>query len=100
MERGYAGPLVNVGTGSDVTIRALAELVAETVGFEGQIVFDASKPDGTPRKLLDVTRMADLGWRARISLEEGLVRTLANYLNEHDGGALQGVVKMPEASTV
>jgi GDP-L-fucose synthase len=100
MERGYAGPLVNVGTGSDVTIRALAELVAETVGFAGQIVFDASKPDGTPRKLLDVTRMADLGWRARISLEEGLVRTLANYLNEHDGGALQCVVKMPEASTV
>jgi GDP-L-fucose synthase len=100
MERGYAGPLVNVGTGSDVTIRALAELVAETVGFAGQIVFDATKPDGTPRKLLDVTRMADLGWRARISLEEGLVRTLSTYLNEHDGGAFRDVVKMPEASTV
>jgi GDP-L-fucose synthase len=100
MERGYAGPLVNVGTGSDVTIHALADLVAETVGFAGQIVFDATKPDGTPRKLLDVTRMADLGWRARISLEEGLVRTLSSYLNENDGGALHGAIEMPEASTV
>jgi GDP-L-fucose synthase len=100
MEQGYAGPLVNVGTGSDVTIRALAELVAETVGFGGEIVFDTTKPDGTPRKLLDVTRLADLGWRARISLEEGLFRTLASYLNEHDGGAAHRAIAVPEASTL
>jgi GDP-L-fucose synthase len=72
MERGYDGELVNVGTGEDVTIRELAEMVMQTVGFEGRIVFDASKPDGTPRKLLDVSRLAGLGWRARISLREGL----------------------------
>lgn len=72
MERGYDGELVNVGTGEDVTIRELAEMVMQTVGFEGRIVFDASKPDGTPRKLLDVSRLAGLGWRARTSLREGL----------------------------
>jgi GDP-L-fucose synthase len=72
MESAYDGELVNVGTGEDVTIRELAEMVMETVGFEGRIVFDASKPDGTPRKLLDVSRLAGLGWRARTSLREGL----------------------------
>jgi GDP-L-fucose synthase len=72
MERGYDGELVNVGTGEDVTIRELAEMVMQTVGFEGRIVFDANKPDGTPRKLLDVSRLAALGWRARTSLREGL----------------------------
>jgi GDP-L-fucose synthase len=72
MECGYDGELVNVGTGEDVTIRELAELVMQTVGFEGRIVFDASKPDGTPRKLLDVSRLAGLGWRARTSLRDGL----------------------------
>lgn len=72
MERGYDGPLVNIGCGQDVTIRELAETVMEVVGFEGRIVFDASKPDGTPRKLLDVSRLATLGWRARTSLREGI----------------------------
>ncbi|HEY9107297.1 MAG TPA: GDP-L-fucose synthase, partial [Roseateles sp.] len=62
-ERGYDGALVNIGTGEDVTIRELAESVMKTVGFEGRIVFDSSKPDGTPRKLLDVSRLASLGWR-------------------------------------
>jgi GDP-L-fucose synthase len=71
-ERGYDGALVNIGTGEDVTIRELAESVMKTVGFEGRIVFDSSKPDGTPRKLLDVSRLASLGWRARTSLQEGL----------------------------
>ena len=55
-----------------MTIRELAEMVMETVGFEGRIVFDSGKPDGTPRKLLDVSRLAGLGWRARTSLGEGL----------------------------
>ena len=71
-EQGYDGPLVNIGTGEDVTIRELAESVMKTVGFEGRIVFDSSKPDGTPRKLLDVSRLASLGWRAKTSLQEGL----------------------------
>ena len=77
MEQGYDGPLVNIGCGQDVTIRELAETVMAAVGFAGRIVFDASKPDGTPQKLLDVSRMAALGWRARIGLRDGLVSTLA-----------------------
>ena len=72
MERGYDGALVNIGTGEDVTIRELAETVMQVVGFEGRIVFDASKPDGTPRKLLDVSRLAALGWRARTALRDGI----------------------------
>jgi GDP-L-fucose synthase len=72
MEQGYDGPLVNIGTGEDVTIRELAETVMQVVGFEGRIVFDSSKPDGTPRKLLDVSRLAGLGWRARTPLREGI----------------------------
>lgn len=72
MESGYDGPLLNIGTGKDVTIRELAETVMEIVGFTGRIVFDTSKPDGTPRKLLDVTRLAKLGWTARTSLADGI----------------------------
>lgn len=77
MERGYAGGLLNVGTGEDVTIRELAETVMAVVGFRGRIVYDASKPDGTPRKLLDVSRIAALGWRARTPLAEGIARAYA-----------------------
>jgi GDP-L-fucose synthase len=66
---------VNVGWGEDVTIRELAELVAEVVGFQGRVVFDPSRPDGTPRKLLDVSRITALGWRPRIGLREGVVGT-------------------------
>jgi GDP-L-fucose synthase len=73
--REEAAPLVNIGTGEDLTIRELAERVARTVGFAGEVAFDASKPDGTPRKLLDVSRMQGLGWRHSIELEEGLRRT-------------------------
>ncbi len=72
MERGYEGPLLNVGTGRDVTIRELATMVMRAVGFKGEIVFDASKPDGTPRKLLDVSRLAALGWSAKIDLADGI----------------------------
>jgi len=74
MERDYDGPLLNVGTGEDVTIRELAETVMQVVGFEGRIAFDATKPDGTPRKLLDVGRLAALGWKARTPLREGVAR--------------------------
>jgi GDP-L-fucose synthase len=72
MERGYDGPLVNIGTGEDVAIRELAETVMQVVGFGGRVVFDPSKPDGTPRKLLDVSRLTSLGWRARTGLREGI----------------------------
>ncbi len=65
-------PLVNIGTGEDITIRELAEMVQRVTGFEGRLVFDASKPDGTPRKLMDISRLHTLGWHHRIPLEEGL----------------------------
>ena len=65
-------PLVNIGTGTDLTIGELAQLVCEAVGFRGRLEFDASKPDGTPRKLLDVSRLGRLGWQARIGLREGV----------------------------
>jgi len=68
-------PLINIGTGEDVTIRELAELVAKTVGFDGALVFDATKPDGTPRKLMDVTRLHNLGWQHKIPLEQGIAMT-------------------------
>ena len=72
----YSSPeLVNVGTGSDVTIAELAGLIAKVTGFRGELVYDASKPDGTPRKLLDVGRLAALGWRASTPLEQGIRQT-------------------------
>jgi GDP-L-fucose synthase len=71
---------VNVGVGEDVTIRELAELVRKVVGFEGEITWNAAMPDGTPRKLLDVSRLHALGWRAKHSLEEGLRKMYAWYL--------------------
>jgi GDP-L-fucose synthase len=73
---------INIGSGEEVTIRALAELVARVVGFAGEIVWDAGKPDGTPRKLMDSGRLAALGWQARIGLEEGLRRTYAAFLSQ------------------
>ncbi len=79
MRSGYDGPLVNIGSGEDVTIRELAETVMRVVGFEGRISFDRSKPDGTPRKLLDVSRLAALGWRARTSLREGVAKAYADF---------------------
>jgi len=70
-----APPLINIGTGEDVTIRELAETVARVLGFEGELVFDASKPDGTPRKLMDVAKLHGLGWRHRTELEQGIAKT-------------------------
>ena len=72
MKTGYSGPLVNIGTGTDITIRELAMTVMQVVGFQGEIVFDTSKPDGTPRKLMDVGRLRSLGWSAKTSLLEGI----------------------------
>ena len=75
---------INVGTGVDCTIRELAQTVASVVGYKGRVVFDATKPDGTPRKLLDVTRLHQLGWYHEISLEAGLASTYQWFLeNQH-----------------
>src|ERR1700726_4353085 len=72
----YDSPeIVNVGCGKDISIGELAELICEVVGFDGKLVWDATKPDGTPRKLLDMTKLHDLGWRATIPLREGIART-------------------------
>lgn len=75
---------INVGVGEDLSIRELAELIADVVGYEGRLVQDASKPDGTPRKLLDVSRLNGLGWSARISLRDGIAETYAWYLGHLD----------------
>jgi len=74
--------IINVGVGEDITIRELAELVRETIGFEGDIVYDTSKPDGTPQKLLDVSRLSNMGWRPQISLREG-IKTTYQWFLEH-----------------
>ena len=82
MEHGIGAGLYNIGTGSDISIRELAEMVMAVVGFRGTLVFDPSKPDGTPRKWLDVSRMQALGWQARIPLREGLAATYRAYIKE------------------
>jgi GDP-L-fucose synthase len=72
-------PLLNIGCGEDLTIRELAELIRKVVGFEGNLVFDASKPDGTPRKLLDIDKIKKLGWQPRISLEQGVASVYGEF---------------------
>ena len=79
--------LINVGFGDDVTIRELAETVCEAVGFSGSLTFDTTKPDGTPRKLMDSSRLLALGWKPRIALREGIRRTYEWYLHEGPGKA-------------
>ena len=83
-------PHVNVGTGSDVTIAELAETIARVIGWQGKFRYDASKPDGAPRKLLDVSKLAALGWRAKTPLEQGLAQTYGWYREALAKGALQG----------
>jgi GDP-L-fucose synthase len=81
--KSYSGDeLVNIGTGEDITIAEFARVVAASVGYSGEISFDPSRPDGTPRKLLDVSRLARLGWRARTLLEDGIRLTYRAYLSE------------------
>jgi len=88
--RHYDDPgIINVGVGGDVTIRELAEMICRVTGFEGRLEFDASKPDGMPQKLLDVSRLAGLGWRARIGLKEGIADTYRWFLEQK--GALHSV---------
>ena len=88
MERYSAPEAVNIGTGEDLSIRELAELICRIVGFRGALVFDTSKPDGTPRKLLDVSRLHALGWRHRIPLEEGVRQTYRWYLEREEAAPL------------
>jgi GDP-L-fucose synthase len=80
---------INVGTGTDVTIKELTESVAAATGFTGKITWDASKPDGTPRKLMDVSKLSGLGWSARIALRDGLAQTYASFLAERSAGTLR-----------
>ncbi|MER0438952.1 GDP-L-fucose synthase [Emticicia sp. W12TSBA100-4] len=75
---------VNIGTGTDVTIKALAELVKKIVGFEGELVWDSSKPDGTPRKLMDVSKLHGLGWQHQIEPEQGIALAYQDFLENHD----------------
>lgn len=83
MERGVTDGFHNIGTGNDVTIRELAETVMSVVGFAGHIVFDSTKPDGTPRKLLDVSRMREIGWQARTPLREGIALAYRDFVARH-----------------
>ena len=75
---------INVGTGIDCTIREMAETMAKVIGFKGIVDFDVTKPDGTPRKLMDVSRLKTLGWEAHVTLEEGLTRTYKWFLANQD----------------
>jgi GDP-L-fucose synthase len=79
----FEPPLINIGIGEDITIRELAETAAEITGYTGEIAFDTSKPDGTPRKLLDVSRLKAIGWEARTSLSSGLTRAYAHYQSKN-----------------
>ncbi|GBF92176.1 GDP-fucose synthetase [Raphidocelis subcapitata] len=81
--------IVNIGTGTDVTIRELTEMVQAAVGWEGRIVWDSSKPDGTPRKLLDVSKLTALGWKAQVPLERGVAETVAWYLKNQGSSELR-----------
>lgn len=83
--------IINVGTGQDVTIKELAHLVADAVGFEGSLIFDTSKPDGTPRKLLDVSRLHDRGWHHKIELRDGIRATYDWFL--HSGAGTHAVAR-------
>jgi len=80
LANGRSLPIVNIGCGEDATVRELAELIAEVVGFRGELVFDATKPDGTPRKLLDINHLTRLGWKHSTVLREGLIRTYQDFL--------------------
>ena len=77
--------LINIGTGTDITIKDLALLIQETVGYKGNLVFDTNKPDGTPRKLMDVTKLHNLGWKHQIELKEGLKLAYQDYLEKVRG---------------
>ncbi len=91
----YQAPIINIGYGEDLAIGELAEMVAEVVGYRGELIFDESKPDGPPRKLLDVSRMRRLGWTARIELRAGLELTYRDFLENQPDSAFR-----PDATNV
>jgi GDP-L-fucose synthase len=88
MDRYDSAEIINVGAGDDITIRDLAGVIQRVVGYRGQVVFDPSKPDGTPRKLLDSSRIQALGWQPRIPLEEGIRTTYEWYINQRNQAAV------------
>ncbi len=90
VDQQVGGELINIGTGVDISILEFAMLMAKVVGFKGEVVFDGSKPDGTPRKLLDVSKAHSLGWRHRINLEEGLSQTYAWFVDALTKGEVRG----------
>jgi GDP-L-fucose synthase len=81
------GEVINVGIGSDITIRELAELIAQITGFGGRIEFDPTRPDGTPLKCMDVSRLSALGWKPRIRLRAGIESTYRGFLESQSAGA-------------
>ena len=80
MDNYQSTKLLNIGTGVDQTLRELAEIVRRVVGYPGEITFDSSKPDGTPKKLLDISRLTELGWKPKFTLEEGILAAYESYL--------------------
>ncbi len=93
LEHNVTEGLFNVGVGEDLSIRELAECICKVAGFDGELVFDASKPDGTPRKLLDVSRLAQMGWRATIGLEDGIAFTYRDFVESHAGSTPAAAVE-------
>jgi len=83
MENYDSGDIINIGTGEDITIRELASLISEVVGYEGEIRWDTSKPEGTPQKLLDVSRLQNMGWKHKTSLKDGLRLTYQEFLKNY-----------------
>lgn len=83
MQHYHDSEIVNIGSGQELTIAELAQLIKEVVGYQGEIIFDPSKPDGTPRKLLDITKLTDLGWQAKIPLREGIASTYQWYIEQN-----------------
>jgi GDP-L-fucose synthase len=83
MENYVGNQFFNIGWGKDISIRELASLIQEVVGFRGPLIFDSTKPDGTFRKLLDVTRLTELGFTPRIALREGIIRTYDDFVKKY-----------------
>jgi len=90
MQRYDEPEIINIGTGKDIAIKELAQLIKEIVGFDGELVFDTSKPDGTPRKLLDVSKLTAQGWQSRIALREGIAHTYADFQKQLAAAAVRG----------
>jgi GDP-L-fucose synthase len=90
LDKNVGGELINIGTGEEITIAKLAILMAKIVGYKGRIVYDSTRPDGTPRKLLDVSKAHSFGWRHQIQLEDGLRQTYAWFVDALAKGEVRG----------